>query len=95
MNEHNIEENLRGGARYYNLLLRRYNSNVALALAAYNSGAGNVNKYGGISPFKETQGYVRSITRDWLPAFGGSNKSGIPLNFGGGETAYTGMQTPR
>jgi hypothetical protein len=92
VNEHNIEENLRGGARYYDQLLRRYNSNIALALAAYNSGAGNVNKYGGIPPFKETQGYVRSITQDWLPAFGGFDKSGIPLNFGGGDTAYTGMR---
>ncbi|PSM16323.1 lytic transglycosylase domain-containing protein [Nitratireductor sp. StC3] len=89
---YNIEQNVRGGARYYKQQLRKYNGNVSLALAAYNAGAGNVNKYGGIPPFKETQGYVASITQTWLPAFGGSDKSGIPLNYGGGG-AYESART--
>jgi hypothetical protein len=85
---HNIEQNLRGGARYYKQQLRRFNGDVSLALAAYNAGPGAVQKYGGIPPYRETQGYVASITEKWLPAFGGSGKAGIPLNFGGGSAAF-------
>jgi hypothetical protein len=92
VNPHNIEENLRGGAIYYKQQLQRFNGDVSLALAAYNSGPGNVQKYGGIPPFRETQGYVAQITRKWLPAFGGSDKSGIPLNYGGGSAAFEGAR---
>lgn len=92
VNPHSVEDNLRGGARYFKQQLKRFDGNLNLALAAYNSGPLNVQKYGGIPPFKETQGYVANITKKWLPAFGGSDLSSIPLNYGGGSTAYSGLR---
>ena len=54
------KENLDGGARYLAQQYRRFQS-WHLALAAYNAGPEAVTKYGGVPPYKETQGYVRAI----------------------------------
>jgi soluble lytic murein transglycosylase-like protein len=54
-------QNIQGGVKLLAQLLNQFNGDTALALAAYNAGPGNVQKYGGIPPFAETQNYVASI----------------------------------
>lgn len=56
----NVNQNLTAGVRYLAQLRKRFGSNE-LALAAYNAGPGNVERYKGIPPFAETQNYVQDV----------------------------------
>lgn len=56
----NPEQNIHTGTALLARLLNQYDS-IELALAAYNAGEGNVRKYGGVPPFKETQNYIKKV----------------------------------
>ena len=60
-NPWNPAENIEGSAKYIAWLMRRFNNNIEFAVAGYNAGEGNVDKYKGIPPFKETRNYVKSV----------------------------------
>lgn len=75
-------ENIRGGVRYLRDLLQRFDSNVALALAAYNAGPDAVDRHGGVPPYNETRAYVRTI----LTAYSGDGDL-PPLTGGFGRKA--------
>jgi soluble lytic murein transglycosylase-like protein len=59
VNPMNVDENLKGGGQYLQSLIKKYDGNVAKALAAYNAGPGRVDK-GGPLP-QETQDYVAKV----------------------------------
>ena len=63
---YNPQQNVEGGVKYLKSMLKKYNGNVILALAAYNAGPNAVDKYSGVPPYKETQNYVKNILANYL-----------------------------
>ena len=63
-NSFDVEENIRAGVRHLKELKDTYKDD-RLALAAYNAGAGAVNKYNWIPPYRETQEYVYKVGKKY------------------------------
>ncbi len=59
------DQNIRGGTKYLSDLVKRYDNNIKMALAAYNAGPGAVAKYGGVPPYAETQKYIEKVMKSY------------------------------
>lgn len=60
------EQNIEAGVRHLRTLLEKYNGDLTKALAAYNAGAGAVDRAGGVPNYRETRNYVQKITDNYF-----------------------------
>ena len=60
---YNPRQNITAGIKHLQYLMTLYPDNLKHALAAYNAGENAVNKYNGIPPYRETQGYVKKVMK--------------------------------
>ena len=61
------EQNVGGGVKYLARMLKRFNNDVRLALAAYNAGPESVASFNDVPPFPDTQSYVKRILKLYTP----------------------------
>lgn len=66
----NTTQNIQGGVKYLDWLLKHFDNDVVLALAGYNAGEGAVRRNSGVPPFAETRDYVPKVLAAWLVARG-------------------------
>jgi len=96
VNRMDWKDNIRGGVKYLGQLTERF-QDPTLVAAAYNAGPGNVEKYGGVPPFKETQNYVKKVVgmaqkddEEWTPVTGISQQQAQSEEF----KPVTGINVP-
>ena len=62
---YNPEQNVDAGVKYIKYLDKRFNGDLKRIIAAYNGGEGNVKRYQGIPPFRETRQYVKKVMKNY------------------------------
>jgi hypothetical protein len=82
----NPAQNVAAGAKYLKYLNERFDGNETKVIAAYNAGEGNVKRFGGVPPFKETRKYVVKV-RNYEQEFKNRVENHIAeVSSGGGAT---------
>ena len=84
-------QNIKGGIKYLSQMLREFNGNKALALAAYNAGPGAVKKYSGIPPYRETQNYVSRIMAEYQRLENRPQVTNVATGFQRSSRVYNGV----
>lgn len=95
---HNLydpEQNVDAGVKYIKYLQERFHGNVKQTVAAYNAGEGNVMRYGGVPPFRETQTYVKRVMRNYQRRSDELKQFADGVRSGGGSTEPDGSLTLR
>jgi hypothetical protein len=75
-NSFDAKANIDGGVQYLRWLLDTFSGNADLAVAAYNAGEGNVWKYNGVPPFRETMTYIKRVAQTLLSV---TARAGVPV----------------
>jgi soluble lytic murein transglycosylase-like protein len=60
-NLYDPNQNVDAGTKYLSYLTQRFDGNLKKTIAAYNAGEGNVRRYQGVPPFRETRSYVKQV----------------------------------
>lgn len=92
VNRRDPVSSMEGWGKYMTFLLRRYNGDYAKALAGYNAGEGNVDKYGGVPPFAETRDYVKTILENAGKGISSFSGGLLPFGFGDSKPKITDQQ---
>lgn len=80
-------QNIHAGTRYLRWLLKTFDGNADLAVAGYNAGEGNIWKYNGVPPFRETVNYINRISGHIRKAMAQKATASEPLSGSSLETA--------